>query len=183
MPCDIAVLNAMDGRGVTDAIMEAVAILNNQFEKRKVIKNNILIWQKTKILLILEEIVIIRMMNNMSKDTAQLLIFNTFNEDPVIKSYSAAKQIDNNEAWCDFFSALVEKGEELGLSGRLFSSYVIYSLTKGDNIIADNIQHNGNIGKSLELLLKADMEIIYPYLQNELQGSSYIFNILNNYEP
>lgn len=40
MPCDIAVLNAMDGRGVTDAIMEAVAILNNQFEKRKVIKNN-----------------------------------------------------------------------------------------------------------------------------------------------
>lgn len=119
----------------------------------------------------------------MSKDTAQLLIFNTFNEDPVIKSYSAAKQIDNNEAWCDFFSALVEKGEEIGLSGRLFSSYVIYSLTKGDNIIADNIQHNGNIGKSLELLLKADMEIIYPYLQNELQGSSDIFKILNNYEP
>lgn len=113
-------------------------------------------------------------MNNMSKDTAQLLIFNTFNEDPVIKSYSAANKLIIMKHG-RFFSALVEKGEELGLSGRLFSSYVIYSLTKGDNIIANNIQHNGNIGKSLELLLKADMEIIYPYLQNELQGKQRYF--------
>lgn len=44
LPCDIAVLNALDGGGVSDAIMESLIILNRHFNKRTVICDNVLKW-------------------------------------------------------------------------------------------------------------------------------------------
>jgi len=44
VPCDIAVLNAIDGGGVSDAIIEELQILNRYYKKDNVIFKNIFKW-------------------------------------------------------------------------------------------------------------------------------------------
>ena len=48
LPCDIAVLNAIDGDGVSDAIIENLKIINRYFKKRQVIAKNLNKWFNLK---------------------------------------------------------------------------------------------------------------------------------------
>ena len=48
LPCDIAVLNAIDGDGVSDAIIENLKIINKYFRKRQVLLKNLNKWFNLK---------------------------------------------------------------------------------------------------------------------------------------
>lgn len=48
LPCGMAVFNAITGGGVSDAILEAVTIINKHFQKKEVLKNNFQKWFNLK---------------------------------------------------------------------------------------------------------------------------------------
>ena len=76
---------------------------------------------------------------------------------------------------------LIEKAENLGLSGNLYRSYLIYLLAHEPNLVATSIEmHGGTIGESLREVFKHDIEILLPILRGELFGD---LKILNIYKP
>ena len=76
---------------------------------------------------------------------------------------------------------LIKKAENLGLSGNLYRSYLIYLLAHEPNLVATSIEmHGGTIGESLREVFKHDIEILLPILRGELFGD---LKILNIYKP
>lgn len=76
---------------------------------------------------------------------------------------------------------LIEKAEQLGLSGNLYRAYLIYLLAHEPNLISTSIEmHGGKIGESLREVFKHDIEILFPIFRGELLGD---LNILDIYKP
>ncbi len=76
---------------------------------------------------------------------------------------------------------LVEKAEQLGLSGNLYRAYLIYLLAHEPNLISTTIERRGGqIGKDLREVFKHDIEILLPIFRGELAGD---LNFVNNYKP
>ena len=73
---------------------------------------------------------------------------------------------------------LIEKAEQIGLSGNIFRSYLIYALAHEPNLISETIESSGGkIGESLREAFKHDMEILFG---NEPKN---FLPILKNYRP
>ena len=63
---------------------------------------------------------------------------------------------------------LIEKAEQLGLSGNIFHSYLIYALAHEPNLISETIESSGGkIGESLREAFKHDMEILFGKEPND----------------
>ncbi len=76
---------------------------------------------------------------------------------------------------------LVEKAEQLGLSGNLYRAYLIYLLAHEPNLISTSIEINGGkIGESLREIFKHDIEILLPVFRGELLSD---LRILDIYKP
>lgn len=73
---------------------------------------------------------------------------------------------------------LIEKAEQIGLSGNIFRSYLIYALAHEPNLISETIESSGGkIGESLREAFKHDLEILFG---NEPKN---FLPILKNYQP
>ena len=60
---------------------------------------------------------------------------------------------------------LIEHAENLGLSGNIWRSYLIYLLTHEQNLISETIEKNGGkIGESLYIAFKHDIEVLFDVL-------------------
>ena len=60
---------------------------------------------------------------------------------------------------------LIEHAENLGLSGNIWRSYLIYLLTHEPNLISQTVEANGGkIGESLYTLFKHDIEVLFEIL-------------------
>ena len=78
-------------------------------------------------------------------------------------------------------SKLVEKAENLGLSGNIYRVYLIYLLAHEPNLISMNIeQYGGKIGKSLRKIFNRDIETLLPIFNGEFGCN--LAN-LNDYKP
>ena len=76
---------------------------------------------------------------------------------------------------------LVEKAEQLGLSGNLYRSYLIYLLAHEPNLISTSIEmRGGKIGKDLREIFKHDIEILLPIFRGEVLGD---IKFIDNYKP
>ena len=76
---------------------------------------------------------------------------------------------------------LIERAENLGLSGNLYRTYLIYLLAHEPNLISTTIEiHGGKIGESLREMFIHDVEILLPMLRGEFWGD---LKILNIYKP
>ncbi len=76
---------------------------------------------------------------------------------------------------------LIERAENLGLSGNLYRSYLIYLLAHEPNLISTTIEiHGGLIGDDLREIFTHDIEILLPILRGEFKSD---LKILNNYKP
>ena len=76
---------------------------------------------------------------------------------------------------------LVEKAEQLGLSGNLYRAYLIYLLAHEPNLISTSIEMRGGlIGESLREIFIHDVEILLPILRGEIWSD---LKILNLYKP
>ena len=74
---------------------------------------------------------------------------------------------------------LIEKAEQLGLSGNVFKNYLIYFLSHEPNLISETIELNGGrIGESLREAFKHDIEIIFA--EKNFQPT---LPLLKNYQP
>ncbi|WP_182188741.1 ATP-binding protein [Pectinatus frisingensis] len=120
----------------------------------------------------------------MDVNLTQLITFPSFRKNKIIRLYSnAVSDPYNITLQHSFLSALVQQSEQLGLSGQLFSAYIIYLLSEGNNLAAASIRQGKFPDKSLQKLLKIDMEVIYPYLKIDLLGDNKIIDIVNAYSP
>ena len=78
-------------------------------------------------------------------------------------------------------SRLVEKAEQLGLSGNLYRAYLIYLLAHEPNLISTSIEiRGGRIGNDLREVFKHDIEILLPLFRGEVTSE---IKIINNYKP
>jgi predicted AAA+ superfamily ATPase len=126
----------------------------------------------------------IRIGDTMDVNLTQLITFPSFRKNKIIRLYSNAVSDPHNiTLQHSFLSALVQQSEQLGLSGQLFSAYIIYLLSEGNNLAAASIRQGKFPDKSLQKLLKIDMEVIYPYLKIDLLGDNKIIDIVNAYSP
>lgn len=76
---------------------------------------------------------------------------------------------------------LIERAENLGLSGNLYRSYLIYLLAHESNLISTTLELNGGkIGESLQNVFKHDVKILLPILSGEITSE---IKILNDYKP
>ncbi len=76
---------------------------------------------------------------------------------------------------------LVEKAEQLGLSGNLHRAYLIYLLAHEPNLISTTIElRGGQIGKDLREIFRHDVEILLPIFRGELAGD---LKFVNHYKP
>ena len=76
---------------------------------------------------------------------------------------------------------LIEKAEQLGLSGNLYREYLIYLLAHEPNLISTSIElRGGKIGNDLREVFKRDIEILLPIFRGELFGD---LKFVNNYKP
>ena len=76
---------------------------------------------------------------------------------------------------------LIEQAEQLGLSGNLYRSYLIYLLANEPNLISTTLESNGGvIGDNLREIFVHDVEILLPILRGEMISD---FELLNNYKP
>lgn len=83
----------------------------------------------------------------------------------------------------EFTARIIEKAEELGLSGNLIRAYFIYILAYTETIFSRMTERtNGNIGKSLRQAFIKDMGTLSPFFQG--QASAILqTELLDNYEP
>lgn len=129
-------------------------------------------------------VIMIRTGDTMDVNLTQLITFPSFRKNKIIRLYSnAVSDPYNITLQHSFLSALVQQSEQLGLSGQLFSAYIIYLLSEGNNLAAASIRQGKFPDKSLQKLLKIDMEVIYPYLKIDLLGDNKIIDIVNAYSP
>ncbi len=83
----------------------------------------------------------------------------------------------------EFASRMIEAAEELGLSGNLLRSYLLYRLANNDNIAARCVEETkGHIASSLRKALIHDLEVLEPLLR-EKPSVFLTFTMLDAYEP
>ena len=76
---------------------------------------------------------------------------------------------------------LVEKAEQLGLSGNLYRAYLIYLLAHEPNLISTTLElRGGQIGKDLREVFKHDVEILLPIFRGDLSSD---LKLINQYKP
>lgn len=69
-------------------------------------------------------------------------------------------------------AVLLERAEQLGLSGNILRQYFLYLLGEGDTVAAEAIERLGKAGTGMTKALLLDMTLLWPYLQRPLPTSS-----------
>lgn len=95
-------------------------------------------------------------------DFKQLIVCRPLLDDPVVRALTASGEDHLQQA--QLAAALLEKAEELGLSGLILRQYILYVLAEGDNIAARTIEKSGRAGRGLAEAMRRDMAILWPLL-------------------
>lgn len=84
---------------------------------------------------------------------------------------------------------LIEHAENLGLSGNIWRSYLIYLLTHEPNLVSQTVEANGGkIGESLYIAFKHDIEVLFDVLKanSNFENLREIYNLesdlMNDFE-
>lgn len=118
-----------------------------------------------------------------NKSLRGLVVCRNFLQDPVIKALLAVQeQGDNPFGKHEAAAVLLERAEQLGLSGNILRQYFLYLLGEGDTVAAEAIERSGKAGTGMTKALLWDMTLLWPYLQKA--ASDFLdVDFLDNYEP
>lgn len=118
-----------------------------------------------------------------NKSLRGLVVCRNFLQDPVIKALLAVQeQGDNPFGKHEAAAVLLERAEQLGLSGNILRQYFLYLLGEGDTVAAEAIERSGKAGTGMTKALLLDMTLLWPYLQKA--ASNFLgVDFLDNYEP
>ncbi len=116
-------------------------------------------------------------------DLQQLLVCRDLLTDSLIQTLQSLQQSPESESLQSRLAAqLIEKAEQLGLSGNLLPAYLTYQLIWGDNTASRTLEQNGTYGPGLMAALASDMAVLLPWLRidtRELTGRDF----LSSYVP
>lgn len=116
-------------------------------------------------------------------DLQQLLVCRDLLTDSLIQTLQSLQQSPESESLQSRLAAqLIEKAEQLGLSGNLLPAYLTYQLIWGDNTASRTLEQNGTYGPGLMAALASDMAVLLPWLRidtRELTGRDF----LSSYAP
>ena len=118
-----------------------------------------------------------------NKSLRGLVVCRNFLNDSVIKALLAVQeQGDNPFGKHEAAAVLLERAEQLGLSGNILRQYFLYLLGEGNTVAAEAIERSGKAGTGMTKALLLDMTLLWPYLQ---QSASDFLDVdfLDNYEP
>ena len=111
-------------------------------------------------------------------DLHHLLVCRDLLSDPLIQTLQSLQQSPGQEDLLSELSArLIEKAEQLGLSGNLLPAYLTYQLIWGDNTASRTLERSGTYGPGLEAALASDMAVLLPYLRMDtasLTGCAFL---------
>ena len=118
-----------------------------------------------------------------NKSLRGLVVCRNFLQDSVIKALLAVQeQGDNPFGKHEAAAVLLERAEQLGLSGNILRQYFLYLLGEGDTVAAEAIERSGKAGTGMTKALLLDMTLLWPYLQKA--ASDFLgVDFLDNYEP
>ncbi|MDR2939601.1 MAG: DUF815 domain-containing protein, partial [Clostridiales bacterium] len=98
---------------------------------------------------------------------SSLIVYRNILNDPVIKAFEEIKPDSGGEAQAvqAFFSVLIEKAEENGLSGNIFARYLLLLILNDENIFSISCENKKiTHDKSLYKIMLWDAQILFNYL-------------------
>ena len=96
-----------------------------------------------------------------NKSLRGLVVCRNFLQDPVIKALLAVQeQGDNPFGKHEAAAVLLERAEQLGLSGNILRQYFLYLLGEGDTVAAEAIERLGKAGTGMTKALLLDMTLL-----------------------
>ncbi len=115
----------------------------------------------------------------------QLLIYRNILQDSVFQQLQNALTTNENyrQLRYDISYKLINHAEQLGLTGNILKSYLIYLILQDENIFSVTAEKFGDkIGTSLTQAVLHDIAILRTFLTSDLDNL-YESSIINNYSP
>jgi predicted AAA+ superfamily ATPase len=125
------------------------------------------------------------MLMDNNKSLNGLAACRAFLEDPVLARIEALQNAPASEltaAQAAAASLLLQKAEDLPLTGNAVQAYLIYLLAEGNFPAAEAVEKAGRAGSSLQKAFASDLAILWPYLVEK--PSTYMgTDLFDAYEP
>lgn len=123
----------------------------------------------------------------MTKTTSnldELLLYRNITEDALIQKICTFLDNPHKSLPFDLFYNLIEKSEELGLSGNVLQAYLIYLISIDENTLSRIAEKTkGHIGTSLRLAAMHDIGILKNFMKQDLSFFETQDFLINHYSP
>jgi uncharacterized protein len=112
-----------------------------------------------------------------------LICRSILSDDAIKKLLEAIASPQEKSLQYEFAAKLISHAERLHLSGNILRAYIIYLLSRGDNMVAHITEKsNGKLGTSLHNAFVHDMDIL-QYTLNTQPSEMVSTTLLDDYEP
>lgn len=123
-------------------------------------------------------------MKKATSDLDQLLLYRNIIEDELVKKVCEFLDGTQKNLPFDLFYKLIQKSEELGLSGNILKSYLVYLISLDENPLSIMAEKTGGqIGRSLRLAAIHDMGILRNFINQDLSFFETQDLLINHYSP
>jgi len=114
----------------------------------------------------------------------QLLIYRNIIEDPLLQEVCEFLASTRNKYPFDLFHKLINKSEQLGLSGNLLKSYILYLISTDENTLSRIAEKTGGqIGASLHQAALHDIALLKKFITQDISWFENKDIFINNYSP
>ncbi|MBP2628805.1 MAG: replication factor large subunit [Firmicutes bacterium] len=114
----------------------------------------------------------------------QLLIYRNIIKDKLVEEVCEFLTGAQSALPFDLFYKLIQKSEQLGLTGNILKSYIIYLISLDENILSMMAEKtNGQIGASLQKAAIHDIAILRKFISHDLSFWENTDILINNYVP
>ena len=123
-------------------------------------------------------------MTNTTSNLDQLLLYRNIIKDELIQKVCIFLKGTQENPPFDLFYQLIQKSEELGLSGNVLKSYLVHLIALDENtlsIIAEKT--GGEIGASLRFAALHDITILKKFINQDLDFFETQDLLINHYSP
>jgi len=114
----------------------------------------------------------------------QLLIYRNIMTDELVQDVRTFQASTHSELPFDLFYKLIQKSEQLGLSGNLLKSYIIYLIAIDENTLSIMAETtSGRIGDSLRAAAIHDIAILKKFINQDIAFFENTDLLINHYAP
>ncbi len=123
-------------------------------------------------------------MSDKNSKLNQLLLYRNIIENPLIQELAEFLSGTHSKLPFALFYKLINQAEQLGLSGNLLQSYVLYLIATDENILSTTAEKTGGqLGTSLRQAALHDIAILKKFITQDLSCFETEDVLINNYAP